>query len=534
MLMRQIILVSLACLWGCTDAGIYSQNGPGPTRNDRGAFSGTVCVPLATGLQFPVKVLYVFQAGQGVSAVMKDQGVSFLNSLPSLLGLPSYQFSVEAFDTTSASLQPTFVTADKLAQNAVATKYSLYQPLGPVSIRSALTDASSILSGDMVTACSGAVARTRYLVVLVVGSSDNSCSNAQYASLYNSLFDAQCEAYLKSGQAEACNECELASITAQIKALQDQYQAGQVTIFPIDASGVSDPVLNAQIAAIAAQGGSLQQVTSPGNLQALLKSLNYQSIQPSLQLKQFAAFNRNAQSRKGQLLTDSDGDGLSDVDEASLGTDPASPDSDGDGLMDGLEVRYGLDPKTPNVISGCDRYLDTDGDRLNDCEERVLGTDPCLSDTDGDGFPDLVEFLSATNPLLAERLGDDDGDGVINSNEILAHSDAHSADLAYIADRGYNYSVTPAPPLADGRQCYNVDVNNVDLVPTVARPNLPFAGIPAGTNDIYLYAQIGKQNDPHGSGFSTLNVQSITFTPPKTRSPAGVIPFSPDQYVVGY
>jgi hypothetical protein len=42
--------------------------------------------------------------------------------------------------------------------------------------------------------------------------------------------------------------------------------------------------------------------------------------------------------------TDSDGDGLSDVFEASIGTDPFNPDSDGDGFDDGVEYSYGSNP----------------------------------------------------------------------------------------------------------------------------------------------------------------------------------------------
>lgn len=47
-------------------------------------------------------------------------------------------------------------------------------------------------------------------------------------------------------------------------------------------------------------------------------------------------------------LVDSDGDGLTDGDEASQGTDPFNPDTDSDGWGDGEEViRYGTDPLDP-------------------------------------------------------------------------------------------------------------------------------------------------------------------------------------------
>lgn len=42
---------------------------------------------------------------------------------------------------------------------------------------------------------------------------------------------------------------------------------------------------------------------------------------------------------------DTDGDGLTDTEEAALGTDPSVVDTDGDGLADGQEVlELGTDP----------------------------------------------------------------------------------------------------------------------------------------------------------------------------------------------
>ncbi len=80
--------------------------------------------------------------------------------------------------------------------------------------------------------------------------------------------------------------------------------------------------------------------------------------------------------------TDSDGDGLLDVDESGAVGGCAARDTDHDGIAD---------------------YLDTDSDNdgLSDQEETgTYHTDPLNPDTDGDGFTDLGEIASSTaNPL---------------------------------------------------------------------------------------------------------------------------------------
>ena len=163
----------------------------------------------------------------------------------------------------------------------------------------------------------------------------------------------------------------------------------------------------------------------------------------------------------------------------------------------------------------------------------MLGTDSCVGDTDGDGIPDLVEVLSGTNPQVPEDLSDSDGDGVTNIDELMAHTDPGSADLSFGQDRSYGYTLTPAPPTADGRQCFTFTASNISLMQTLARPNPPYPEIPAGTNDVYLYLEAGRDDDPHGPGVSSLLIQEFKFTAPATRDPAGTVTVTPDEFVLG-
>jgi len=49
-----------------------------------------------------------------------------------------------------------------------------------------------------------------------------------------------------------------------------------------------------------------------------------------------------------ELSIDSDGDGLTDAEEAELGSDPLVTDTDGDGWTDGVEDNSHTDPTDPN------------------------------------------------------------------------------------------------------------------------------------------------------------------------------------------
>lgn len=96
---------------------------------------------------------------------------------------------------------------------------------------------------------------------------------------------------------------------------------------------------------------------------------------------------------------DSDGDGLPDVEENTLGTDPHNPDSDADGVPDKMEVDDGTNPLD----------ADSDDDGLSDGDEKAKGTKPLVQDSDGDTLSDGQEVHELfSNPLDV----DTDGDGL--------------------------------------------------------------------------------------------------------------------------
>lgn len=530
------LLLGSSLLGSCTDSGLYAAGAGGPAGPDRAELKGVACVPLAAGEAFPVKVVFALEGGAGVDAQIVENVVTALENVTGQFSTPYISFAVVGYHAIATGFQGSFVRDDRVAQ--AITRYGQFQEAGPVSQRAPLRLANSIVSGDMQTGCRGIVARTRYYVVQVILSPDTSCANPAF----NAGIEPRCNRFLPNES--ECSACELARVTEELKGLATRYNAGEVTVQPVYVRNVADVVTRYQAAAIARAGGTELIETTPDALERTLASLNYASLQRSLILKRLIAMNRNALSRNGEILIDSDGDGIGDDDEVTLGTDPVLLDSDGDRLSDGVELRMGLRPQATapdggsnvNVITGCNAELDTDGDRLNDCEERVLGTDGCIADTDGDGLPDLAEHLGGTNPLIPEDLQDDERDGLTNVGEIESHTDPISADIAFQKERGYGYAIKQVDPTPDGRACYEMNVYNITVVGTQSRPSPDGSGIsePKGTNDLYLYMQVGRDNDPRGTGIGRLLIEQVVFTPPATRRPRGVISFSDDRFVDGY
>ena len=181
---------------------------------------------------------------------------------------------------------------------------------------------------------------------------------------------------------------------------------------------------------------------------------------------------------------DSDGDGLLDSVEATLGTDPNSVDTDIDGIFDGAEV--GSDPASPvdtdgdGIINALESMLndsdgdgvvnqldpdnsnpcipssshaaclatDSDGDGLTNAQEDALGTGRNNPDTDGDGTPDGIEL-----GVNIHAPADSDGDGVIDALESSA-TDTDGDGVSNQLDPANN---NPCVPNANSGACLAQD-----------------------------------------------------------------------------
>lgn len=139
---------------------------------------------------------------------------------------------------------------------------------------------------------------------------------------------------------------------------------------------------------------------------------------------------------------DRDADGLTELQEFNLSTNPMLADTDGDGLLDGEESSGKSSP----------RRADTDGDGLNDYAEiKTHLTDPTKVDSDGDSLSDNEEVAAGLNPLDGnDALADSDGDGFSNLHEVRANTGINDAaarpqykDWSMVGGSGQRNNYTP-------------------------------------------------------------------------------------------
>ncbi len=118
------------------------------------------------------------------------------------------------------------------------------------------------------------------------------------------------------------------------------------------------------------------------------------------------------------LPVDSDGDGLSDEEEAILGSDPNDADSDDDGVIDGDEPNGGLDSDGDGLINILDP--DSDNDGLFDGTEMGITMPHADTDVNAGNFVPDADPSTVTSPINP----DTDGGGVPDGEEDSNHNGA--------------------------------------------------------------------------------------------------------------
>lgn len=160
--------------------------------------------------------------------------------------------------------------------------------------------------------------------------------------------------------------------------------------------------------------------------------------------------------------SDSDGDGLNDKYESeTTGLDPLRPDSDRDGMPDGWEASNGLDPTSAAGADGADG--DLDGDGLSNLDEYRNNSNPRSRDTDGDGVSDSVEVANGSDPSDASDRGMKPGDDKFREINFNINGDWAAWDLSIVGQGPNDYRtihVTMGAPNAPATTTARLRKNN--------------------------------------------------------------------------
>ncbi len=198
------------------------------------------------------------------------------------------------------------------------------------------------------------------------------------------------------------------------------------------------------------------------------------------------------------LHDDSDGDGLTNLEEFTRGTDPTNPDTDGDGLLDGHSITLTSNDRRYAVWTNAGiSHVDTAEGRTF-LGELTLGTDPLNPDTDGDGLLDGDSItVSTSNPRFTEW----EEAGIFFAD--------NGATRTFLGERAYG--TDPLNPdsdgdgLGDGREVaiYGTDPTNPDTDGD-------------GAGDWYeVYASFTDPNDPS-------DTPNVPYPLPRPDGSAGV------------
>ena len=309
----------------------------------------------------------------------------------------------------------------------------------------------------------------------------------------------------------------------------------------------------------------LATVAAGSLILCLLFLIPLRNLPTAARATQTAAFNQTQAALAGGQ--DSDGDGLTDTEEAGLGADPFVADTDGDELLDGEEVET---HQTNPLVADTDadglpdgeeiqdhetdpRNPDTDADLLNDGDEIERDTDPKAVDTDQDGVADGAEVSFGTDPRQQDTdrdqlldgqenqtcprplTPDSDSDGIIDGNDRDPCNAANPA-LTATAIAGAPTQAPPTQPLPTQPQP-TVVLPTLTLAPTntsVPPTNPPAATLTSAPPSLGGVMVLATNRDGNSEIYA-LNLANQSMTRLTNNNAQDIQPaLAPDSTQVGY
>ncbi len=176
----------------------------------------------------------------------------------------------------------------------------------------------------------------------------------------------------------------------------------------------------------------------------------------------------------------------------------------------------------------CD-YPDRDRDLLTDCEEQLFGTRQTSYDSDADAVPDLFEVLRGGAPSDPDSL-DVDFDDARDNDELLASTDP-LCDESGIRSRISVLTDLESQGTMNGRTCYDFEVRNLTLVPTLPNEDAAFPG--NGWNRVLIYGSEVSFDDAEAVGAYRVACVMVRYEPDGNfkNPPSGRVRLSDEDFV---
>ncbi len=486
-------LVSLT--WGCTDAELMLH---GPYVNDKLALEGEICTTNPSETEYSTRVLFLVDCSDsmrwsdplGIRADAIQEVIEDYREEETIL------FGIIRFGTEVKVETETFTKEESILGAALAPMRDIDLPdalLGGTDYEAVLSEAIEFVQKDQVL--NDITNEAKYVVVFVTDGAPQAGADDPAVTVQNILDQVTTLAAMRT--------------TLHTFLISDEGMVGVPPEFLTILQGMA-----------ATGGGEYREMSGPESLAAAFDEiLSISDLLRLFDLKAFFVHNENAvvMEWEGEMVTlpDSDGDGLTDVEEQELGTDIFSADTDGDSLSDLVEVTVGSDPTAAEQHDDPlpEDFEDSDGDGLINLEEELLLTDPRRFDTDIDGIPDGLEVRYRTSPVLADDRGDYDDDFHPNADEIWAHTNPREVEELARDELSYHYE-TEELGRNGGTFCHSIVVENITLVPTLAEDPLD-----EGRNHIRLYLIDSPIDEPALMGNQSVGTIEVVYRGPDYRRP---------------
>jgi hypothetical protein len=505
----------------CTDAQLYAQNYQ-PDEADLTGVKGDLCTDDPASLAFPLKIVVVVDGG--VSNQLDDR-LATMQALVQRYSGSNVVFDFILMGQTAQSLTMGFTSNAGIINNAVNSIGSNVSPLR--DYEAAVLLATTDIENDILGSSPGIRSRTHYAMDFVAQgpptpSLPDLWCGANQLMPGSAGCTTQFDANFCPNQVPAPADCELQLYESLMTELTSFIQTnGGLDFIGHFYQVGNDARTNTLLTSMTLAAKGAYSQAAPGMLDLLDKAII--DPQSHFDLRELAVWNANAILRNGAPAPDSDGDGLTDAEEAVLHTSPVKADTDGDGVGDKIEhvLQYTGSEFNPLVFgkfTECSTlklpFPDTDQDGLNDCEEAVEGTSAYLQDTDQDGLPDGLEVLRGVFPLVDDRLYDTDGDGMKNGLELEQGTDPNVNDSAAAVTYAYSLSVVADDPdsgvsvVLDPNPAYPVPGITINTIAgsiggTITLGINPGPPLTLAVSDVGS-TQLGGPVDVSGSGFFTL------------------------------